>query len=540
MSSMSDNWLSDIKACRRARRFRPFYVAVSAAVGYHCGDDSRRPCRLGTAPRPRLGPPGQVVSGVFGGRGAVFRRRGPLGARFRREIRPALRRRLAPPPGPEKRRRGGGEPAQPARGRIGAAGRGRPRKTRPGARAGRTRIRRVPRPRRSQRLFPPRAARRRRGRPAVAARPGEGGGARRGAEGGVRAQPAGPARRGRGRRSGGRAARRRRAARPFLRRRRAGQKPELADPGAAARRRVFASVERGAAGAPGRGGLGQACGAELRPRGARRPRPGPGPVAPRRAAHGRKPETARQGEGEGAASIARRRRDCRRGADPDLERSRPPAAVRAPRRAWRRARAHRAENLPPLRALSAMARRPSPEPDFDRELFDLPPELRWREWKARVEAVLFAAPKPVTREVLARVVGRDCALDLLLDDLREDLRGPPIELVRAGKSFTLHTRPAFGPALRVAFDIGRREAAHKTRGGGLDGGGVFPAGHQGGDFGDVRARDFPRPDRRAARGGPDRRGAAQPKARRALRLRDDSWPTLWVGFPIPLARKPAH
>ena len=100
-----------------------------------------------------------------------------------------------------------------------------------------------------------------------------------------------------------------------------------------------------------------------------------------------------------------------------------------------------------------MARRPNSEPDFDRELADLPPELRWREWKARVEAVLFAAPKPVAREVLARVVGRDCALELLLDDLREDLRGRPIALVRAGESFALHTRPAFGPAIRVAFDI---------------------------------------------------------------------------------------
>jgi len=59
----------------------------------------------------------------------------------------------------------------------------------------------------------------------------------------------------------------------------------------------------------------------------------------------------------------------------------------------------------------------------------------------------------VTREALARVVGRDCALDLLLDDLREDLRPRPIELVRAGESFSLHTRPGFGPAIRVAFDI---------------------------------------------------------------------------------------
>ena len=100
-----------------------------------------------------------------------------------------------------------------------------------------------------------------------------------------------------------------------------------------------------------------------------------------------------------------------------------------------------------------MARRPIREADFDRELADLPPELRWREWKARIEAVLFAAAKPVTRDILARVVGRNCALELLLDDLREDLRGRPIELVRAGESYTLHTRPAFGPAIRVALDI---------------------------------------------------------------------------------------
>jgi segregation and condensation protein B len=67
--------------------------------------------------------------------------------------------------------------------------------------------------------------------------------------------------------------------------------------------------------------------------------------------------------------------------------------------------------------------------------------------------VLFAAAKPVGRDILARVVGRECALDLLLEDLKEDLRGRPIELKRAGESYTLHTRLAFGPAIRVAFDI---------------------------------------------------------------------------------------
>jgi segregation and condensation protein B len=99
----------------------------------------------------------------------------------------------------------------------------------------------------------------------------------------------------------------------------------------------------------------------------------------------------------------------------------------------------------------SMARARNGELDLD--LDDLPAPARWREWKARVEAVLFAAPKPVTREILARVVGRDCALELLLDDLKEGLRGRPVELVRAGESFALHTRPAFGPAVRVAFDL---------------------------------------------------------------------------------------
>jgi hypothetical protein len=31
------------------------------------------------------------------------------------------------------------------------------------------------------------------------------------------------------------------------------------------------------------------------------------------------------------------------------------------------------------------------ETDFDRELDDLPTELRWREWMRRIEAVLFAS-----------------------------------------------------------------------------------------------------------------------------------------------------
>jgi segregation and condensation protein B len=76
--------------------------------------------------------------------------------------------------------------------------------------------------------------------------------------------------------------------------------------------------------------------------------------------------------------------------------------------------------------------RRTPQPKrtlFDRELGDLPPELRWREWMMRVEAVIFASAEPVTRETLARVVGKDCSIDLLIDDLHEELRSRPYELV---------------------------------------------------------------------------------------------------------------
>ena len=169
-----------------------------------------------------------------------------------------------------------------------------------------------------------------------------------------------------------------------------------------------------------------------------------------------------------------------------------------------------------------MARRQSPEPDFDRELFDLPPELRWREWKARVEAVLFAAAKPVTRDILARVVGRDCALELLIDDLRQDLRGRPIELVRAGESLALHTRPAFGPAIRAAFDIpADAKRLTKLEAGVLMAVAMFQPVTRGEISEMFGTRGLARPDRRLTRGGADRRRSPEPEARRALCLRDD-------------------
>ncbi|MFG1285118.1 MULTISPECIES: SMC-Scp complex subunit ScpB [Xanthobacteraceae] len=104
-----------------------------------------------------------------------------------------------------------------------------------------------------------------------------------------------------------------------------------------------------------------------------------------------------------------------------------------------------------------MARRARTKQDFDAELSDLPPELRWREWMGRVEAVIFASPEPVGREVLARVVGRDCNLDLIIDDIRGELRGRPYELVSVAGGWQHRTRKSFADAIRVATGMGAQD-----------------------------------------------------------------------------------
>jgi len=87
---------------------------------------------------------------------------------------------------------------------------------------------------------------------------------------------------------------------------------------------------------------------------------------------------------------------------------------------------------------------------LDRELVDLPAELRWREWMMRVEAVIFASSEPVTREVLARVVGKDCSVDLLIDDLREELRSRPYELVSVAGGWQHRTRSSYADIIRAS------------------------------------------------------------------------------------------
>lgn len=95
------------------------------------------------------------------------------------------------------------------------------------------------------------------------------------------------------------------------------------------------------------------------------------------------------------------------------------------------------------------------EPELDRHLADLPPELRWREWMRRLEAVLFASSTPVPRAALSRVVG-DVSIELLLSDLAADLEGRAFEVARVGDGWMLRTRPGYAPAVRTAADTGRQ------------------------------------------------------------------------------------
>lgn len=71
----------------------------------------------------------------------------------------------------------------------------------------------------------------------------------------------------------------------------------------------------------------------------------------------------------------------------------------------------------------------------------------------RVEAVIFASPEPVGREVLVRVVGRECNLDLIIDDIRGELRGRPYELVSVAGGWQHRTRKGFADAIRTATGL---------------------------------------------------------------------------------------
>lgn len=112
-----------------------------------------------------------------------------------------------------------------------------------------------------------------------------------------------------------------------------------------------------------------------------------------------------------------------------------------------------------------MARPPRPKPDLDRELDELPDQLRWRTWMGRVEAVIFASAEPVSRATLAKLVGAACRLDRLIEDICGELRGRPYDLVQIVGGWQFRTKAAYGDAIRAAragqgpvLDLPQRQA----------------------------------------------------------------------------------
>lgn len=96
-----------------------------------------------------------------------------------------------------------------------------------------------------------------------------------------------------------------------------------------------------------------------------------------------------------------------------------------------------------------MARQAKPAALIDTELAELPAAMRWREWMGRAEAIIFASPEPVTRDLIARVVGQSCSIDNLIEDIRHELRERPYELVSVGGGWQLRTRTRFAEAINA-------------------------------------------------------------------------------------------
>ena len=92
-------------------------------------------------------------------------------------------------------------------------------------------------------------------------------------------------------------------------------------------------------------------------------------------------------------------------------------------------------------------------PILDTELADLAPEVRWREWMGRIEAVIFASATPVPREDLARLVGQGVPVDPLIEDIRAELRARPYDLVAVATGWMFRTRPRYAKAIHTAADV---------------------------------------------------------------------------------------
>ncbi|WP_298937426.1 SMC-Scp complex subunit ScpB [uncultured Ruegeria sp.] len=96
---------------------------------------------------------------------------------------------------------------------------------------------------------------------------------------------------------------------------------------------------------------------------------------------------------------------------------------------------------------------------FDRELGEVPQELRWREWMGRIEAVLFASASPVGRDDLARVVGQGVSVEMLIEDIQAELTGRPYELAEVSGGWMFRTKTQFADAIKAAADLGDQSLA---------------------------------------------------------------------------------
>lgn len=111
--------------------------------------------------------------------------------------------------------------------------------------------------------------------------------------------------------------------------------------------------------------------------------------------------------------------------------------------------------------MNVATRKPKPGDGavLDRDLDELPPELRWREWMGRIEAVLFASASPVSREDLARVVGQGVSVEMLIEDVQAELTGRPYELAQVAGGWMFRTRTQFADAIKAAADLGDQPLA---------------------------------------------------------------------------------
>ena len=141
----------------------------------------------------------------------------------------------------------------------------------------------------------------------------------------------------------------------------------------------------------------------------------------------------------------------------------------------------------------------------------------------RVEAVIFASAKPVSRENLARVVGKACNLELIIDDIRDELRGRPYELVSVAGGWSFRTKLGFGDAIRAALGGAAKDANCRSSNAVVLMAIAYFQPITRGELSQFLGREVSqRRDRGAARRGAHRRRAAQPDARRALRLCHDA------------------